>query len=283
MSVIKQLIVTAVLASMAASVWAAPVPVPSAVPQAAPQDGEKIKAADDANTAFTPLVMPEEAAGRGISLSGEAKLYQLEPGRYKLGCGCVLVHTEEPISITTCRADITTRAGATIVIGTKKEVTRVLNLSDRKHDSVRIVFGKNHIPLNPGEEIAVVSAGASDVDKAATEYVIRYRNVQEVAVSPDYVALLFEFSLADAMKHCLIFKQLHESPRQEDRKLLDEIIKTAAAVNTVFAKSRSRYAHKEEEAIAAEQFSHPALKKKQLERMRLVLKYPAAAGQSGSP
>lgn len=273
MSIYKPLLLSAIFASMLTSVSAAPVAVPGSVPAMPAPDREKINAAADANSQYTPLVLPKDAAERGISLSGEAKLYRVDQGRYKLGCGCILVHTEKPLFLNTCRADIMARPGATIVVGTKKEVTRVLNLSDRKRDSVRIIFGKNHISLNPGEELAVVSAGASNVDKAATEYVIRYRNVQEVSVSPEYVALLFEFSLADAMKHCLIFKQLTESPQQEDKGLLNEIIKTAAAVNTM-TKSRGKYTHGgEEAAIAAEQYDHPELKKKQLARMRLVLKY----------
>jgi hypothetical protein len=118
-----------------------------------------------------------------------------------------------------------------------------LNLSDRKHDSVRVLFGKNHVSLNPGEELAVVCAKASNADKAATEYVIRFRNAQKLNVSPDYTAVLFEFSLADAMKHCLIFKQLSESTCKCDKALLNEIVKTAAAVNTMYHHARAEYTH----------------------------------------
>ena len=216
---------------------------------------EKIPAANDANTSFTPLLLPDDAKQIGISLSGEAKMYRIEQGRYRLGCGCIMVHTEEPIYINTCRANIFAKAGSTIVVGAKKDATRILNLSDRKHDSVRVLYGKNHISLNPGEELAVVGANADAADKAANEYVIRYRNAQALTPSADYKALLFEFSLGDALKHCLIFKQLRESPRQEDRVLLKEIVKTAAAVNSMYSKNtyqpygnglvkpREQYAH----------------------------------------
>ncbi len=206
------------------------------------KDTEKIPAASDANTSYTPLMLPEDAAQRGISLSGEAKLYRQEQGHYKLGCGCILVHTEEPIYISTCRANVFADAGSTIVIGAKADATRILNLSDRKHDSVRVIFDSNHVALNPGEELSVVGAKADDADQKANEHVIRFRNAESIAVSPEYKALLFEFSLADAMKHCLIFKQLSSSPAQEDKKLLSEIIKTAAAVNTMY-KKRDKYTH----------------------------------------
>lgn len=215
-------------------------------PVLAVSNQEKIPAASDANAAFTPLLLPEDAAQSGISLSGDTKMYRTAQGKYQLGCGCALIHTEEPIYINTCRANVFARAGATIVIGAKNDATRILSLSDRKHDSVRVIFGKNHISLNPGEELAVVSSNASNADKAANEYVIRFRNAQTVSVDPEHKAVLFEFSLGDAMKHCLIFKQLRESPREQDHALLQEIIKTAAAVNTMFVKSREKYGHGEQ-------------------------------------
>ncbi|MBX9688849.1 MAG: hypothetical protein K2X27_19225 [Candidatus Obscuribacterales bacterium] len=217
----------------------------------AAKNKEIIPAAVDANAEFTPLILKESSPERGISLSGQTELQELKKGHYKLSCGCALIHTEEDVFIETCRAKIYARKGASIVIGAKTDVTRVLNLSDRKHDSLRVVFEKNHISLNPGEELAVVSSTASNADKAANEYVIRYRNAQTIGVSPKYKAVLFEFSLSDAMRHCLIFKQLTESPRPADKELLKEIIKTAAAVNTMFSKSRPEYKRESEQAFVA--------------------------------
>lgn len=234
----------------------------SALPLSAAENDEKIPAAADANQQFTPLVLPEDAAQTGISLSGETKMYRIAPAHYELSCGCALVHTEQAIEIKTCRAEVLVRPGASIVIGAKKDATRILNLSDRKHDSVRVIFSGKHISLNPGEELAVVAASASEEDHAANEYVIRYRNAETIAVSPEYKALLFEFSLGDAMKHCLIFKQLSSSPRAQDKLLLSEIIKTAAAVNTMFAKSRDKYGHGDDDSSKTDSGRKLASRKK---------------------
>jgi hypothetical protein len=231
-----------------------------------------IKPSPDANTAFTPLVLPRDAAQRGISLSGEAQLYRLEPAHYRLDRGCILVHTEETIAITTCFATILVRKGATIIVSIKNDVTRVLNLSDRKRDSVRIIFSKNHISLSPGEELAVAGSRIENADSAAMEDVIRYRNVQKVPVCPKCVALYFEFSLLDAIKHHLIFRQLSESNRVEDKALLAEIIKTAAAVDTIFEKSRDKYKHSKDKASAPVQENQPQRKRKMSARATELLK-----------
>jgi hypothetical protein len=229
----------------------AQMPSPGHIPETGKPDQKKIQAAADANTSFTPLVLPKDAAEHGISLSGEAKLTRLSNSHYQMGCGCILVHGESEMLVDTCRAKVLIRKGATIVLSAKKDVTRVLNLSDHKRDSVRVMFGKNFVALNPGEELGIVSASASDIDKAATEYVIRFRNAQKLVVSPEYRAVLFDFSLADAMKHCLIFRQLSQSPRLQDKALLADIIKTAAAVNTLFAKSKGDYTHGDNTTIAS--------------------------------
>ena len=250
MSLSARLSALLVLLSLTGSAALAQMPSPGHIPEATNPDHEKIRPSADANTNFTPLVLAKDAAERGISLSGEAKLCRRGDGRYQMGCGCILVHADEQMSVSTCRAELLIRRGATVVLSAKKDVTRVLNLSDHKRDSVRVIFGKNFVPLNPGEELGIVSASASDIDKAATEYVIRFRNAQKLAVSPDYTAVLFDFSLADAMKHCLIFKQLSQSPRVQDKTLLAEIVKTAAAVNTLFAKSKGNYTHGDSSTVA---------------------------------
>lgn len=241
----------AVLTSMSpALAQRAPVAVPGAVPITAAPDSEAIPPSPTANANYTPLILAKEAKQRGLNLSGKAILRSTGKQQYKLESGCVLLHTEESVLLKTCRADISIQEGATTVITANKDVTRILNLSDRKRDSIRVLFGQKHISLNPGEELAVVCDKAPDVEKAANEFVIRYRNAQTIVLPPDMKAVLFEFSLADAMKHCLIFKQLKESPAKEDQALLAEIIKTAAAVNTLLV-SRGPYSHGTDSATTA--------------------------------
>lgn len=222
--------------------FAAPVQMPPAMPYVSGQENEEIPASPTANSEYTPLMLAKDAKERGISLSGNAKLCNTGKQQFKLESGCILLHTEEPVFIKTCRADISILKGATIVVSATKEVTRILNLSDRKRNSIRVIFGKRYVPLNPGEEINVVCSKAPDADKASVEFVIRFRNAQTISITPDMKAVFLEFSLSDALRHCLIFKQLRESSDPADKVLLDEIVKTAAAVNTMFV-GRGPYTH----------------------------------------
>ncbi|MBX9568705.1 MAG: hypothetical protein K2X77_07410 [Candidatus Obscuribacterales bacterium] len=196
------------------------------------------------NSTYTPLIIPADALARGISLSGDAKLYRIADAHYRMGCGSCLIHAEAPMRIETCRTSIFIREGASIVICTRKDVTRVLNLSDRHRDSVRVLLDKYHLNLNPGEEVGIVGAQAEQPEKIATETAIRYRKATTTKAA-GYNIVVFEFSLADALKNCLIFKQLTDSKSPVDKVLLSEIIKTAAAVNTMFDKSHGKYTNGE--------------------------------------
>lgn len=256
MSFVSQLFVFASVAALAAAPAASALNIET---QIKVKDNEKIAAASDALAAYTPEAL-SDSAEHALKLSADTIITRVDQSHYNLNQGCILLHTEEASFIQTRRAAIAAKSGATIVVSAKDEVTRIMNLSDRKRDSVRVIFGQHHISLNPGEELAVVCANAPDIDKAANEFVIRYRNAQRIAVSPEYNAVMFEFSLADAMRHCLIFKHLSESPSAEDHALLKEIIKTAAAVNTMFSKSRDKYAHGDIQVASKQSSGHVALK-----------------------
>ncbi len=196
------------------------------------------------NTSYTPLIIPADALARGISMSGDAKLYRIADSHYRMGCGSCLIHADGPMRIETCKTSILIREGASIVICTRKDVTRVLNLSDKHRDSVRVLLDKHHLTLNPGEEVGIVGSQAEEPEKIATEKSIRYRKATTTKAA-GYNIVIFEFSLADALKNCLIFKQLTESKSPVDKVLLSEIIKTAAAVNTMFDKSHGKYTNGE--------------------------------------
>lgn len=198
------------------------------------------------NSTYTPLIIPADALARGISMSGDAKLYRIADSHFRIGCGSCLIHADAPMRIETCRTSILIRKGASIVVCTRKDVTRVLNLSDRHRDSVRVLLDNYHLTLNPGEEVGIVGAGAERPEKIATETAIRFRKATTTKAA-GYQIVVFEFSLADALKNCRIFKQLTDSKSPVDKVLLAEIIKTAAAVNTMFDKSHGKYTNGEPE------------------------------------
>jgi hypothetical protein len=192
------------------------------------------------NDSYSPLLLPQEAAIRGIGLSGKAKVRQAGDNRYKMSCGCVMITSSAPVQVDTCRVQVFAKANTSFVLHADEKVSRVLNLSDRAKDSLKVMVGDNHIVLNPGEEMSVGGKELSDAAQLTPSANIKYRRPQLVNASGTKV-LIFEFSLADALKQCVIFRQLRQSPLEADQKLLKEIVKTAAAVNTMFGKSREKY------------------------------------------
>ncbi len=202
------------------------------------------------NLNFTPLMLRQTAQQRGISLSGQARLYELSPDQYRLSGGCVFMQTNAPMRIDTCRCSIFAAAGSAIVVHVDKNVTTVLNLHDRKQDSVRVVFGKNYLSLNPGEELGLMGSSVANPEQVAAGPRIGFRRTRVLENTGDMKVVLLEFSLADALKHCKIFRQLKQSPFEIDHKLLSQIVKTAAAINTMYAKSREAYGHGEKPPVS---------------------------------
>jgi len=195
------------------------------------------------NLKFTPLVLSSAASLRGLELSGTARLYERESNHYYLSSGCVLLNTAAPTRIDTCRVSIYAKANSSVVVHAEDDITRVMNLSDRHRASVRIVLGKNFIELSPGQEMGVIAGGRKDPKQLVTGDVLGYRKLQVVPVGDKQKIVLWEFSLDDALKQCYIFRQLRQSPDNVDHKLLDEIVKTAAAVDTMYKKTREAYTH----------------------------------------
>ncbi len=212
---------------------------------------------------YCPLVGGEKAALRGIKLSGKAQLFEQDQLHYRIGCGCALIQcNSETLRIDTCHAQVFAKRGAAFVVDNggansmdtapQKErssgvaalpdsITRVLNLSDHERDSVRVVLGNRHISLNPGEELIVVRGTRGQADRLIQYSSIKFRRPTVTPLDENMQIVVFEFSLGDALKNCAIFTSLSASPLDSDHKLLNDLIKTAAAVNTMFAKNREKY------------------------------------------
>jgi len=197
----------------------------------------------DLNKHLTPLLLAKEATQHGISLSSTAQLYEKASNNYRMVNGCVLINTETDMQVETPVATVYAKAGTAFVVHNKDNVTRVMNLHDSVRHGVQVVLDKRYINLNPGEELGVVRRDLPNGQVAASGPSVGYRRARNFSVGDNYRVFVFEFSIADALKHCVIFKQLRESQSAGDQQLLTEIVKTAAAVETMFDKSREKYIH----------------------------------------
>ena len=190
--------------------------------------------------AYTPLLVQGEAAVRGITLGGDAKMSQIEPHSYKMSCGVAMITCIAPSTVEVCSTKVLANAHTTFVIDTRTNAVRVLNLNDRKKDSLKVLIGSNHLVLNPGEELVLLSKEADVAEVMAACTGVKFRRPQLVQADGARIMVL-ELSLSDALQHCVIFQKLKNSPDPSDHKLLSEIVKTAAAVNTMYSKSREKY------------------------------------------
>lgn len=181
----------------------------------------------DLNRHLTPLLASSDAGLRGISLSSTAQLYETEANKYRMTRGCVLINAGADMQVETPVTTVYAKAGTSFVVHNDANVTRVMNLHDRARHSVQVVIEKKYINLNPGEELGVVRTDLPNGQVAASGPNVGYRSMRGIPVADGYRVYVFEFSIADALKHCVIFEQLRESNAEADKFLLTEIVKTA--------------------------------------------------------
>lgn len=181
----------------------------------------------DLNKHLTPLLLSGEALQRGISLSSAAQIYETAANKYRMTKGCVLINTNADMQLETNVTTVYAKAGTSFVVHNESNVTRVMNLHDRVRHGVQVVIDKRYINLNPGEEIGIVRNDLPNGQVAASGPSVGYRRMRTIPVGDGYRVYVFEFSIADALKHCVIFQQLRESKEVVDQQLLGEIVKTA--------------------------------------------------------
>ena len=189
------------------------------------------------NTHYTPALLPEKAAQRGICLSGDASLNELGPNHYRMSCGMVLIDTDVPMQIDTHRGSIHTKAHTAVLIYKNHEAIRVFDICDKARNGVQVKFGKNLVNLNAGMEAALVDKSLPNPTQVAICPTVGYRQPKVLSVNDKENLVILEFSIVDKLKHGKIFTQLRESPVAQDHKLLGQIEKTAAALNTMFHKN----------------------------------------------
>lgn len=198
---------------------------------------EKLVSEPILNRHYTPALLPEKAAQRGICLSGDAHLNEIGPNHYRMSCGMILIDTDVPMQIDTHRGSIFTKAHTAVLIYKNKEAIRVFDICDRARNGVQVKFGKSVINLNAGMEAALVDKSLPNPTQVAICPTVGYRQPKVLSVNDKENLVLLEFSIVDKLKHGKIFTQLRESPVAQDHKLLSQIEKTAAALNTMFHKN----------------------------------------------
>jgi hypothetical protein len=192
------------------------------------------------NQHFTPLILPAKAQLRGICLSGDAHLTEVGPNHYRMNCGCILVNTLVPMQVDTCKGSVRAKAHSVFVIYKDKDALRVFDFHDRARNSIQLVTGQIIANLSPGIEGALLDQSFKQPESVVICPTVGYRRPQVIPLDNKQNLVVLEFSIVDKLKHGKIFTLLRESPSAQDHKLIGEIEKTAAALNTMYKKRDGR-------------------------------------------
>lgn len=173
----------------------------------------------------------DQAAARGLRTTGETELVTTGSNQYRLEKGSVLAHKSGALALQTPHGSVQISSGAAVLVIVEPELTRVLDLFDSHVGSVKVMAGEKTFKTAPGAQITIVSAGKQeDVPHLLLKDGIRRRQVRVVPATSGWFVVSDEFSIVDAvMKHELLHR-IHTSEDQESKRLMENILKTAAAL-----------------------------------------------------
>lgn len=217
-----------------------------------------VYAADDKiNRHFTPVPIPCRNKVRGLVLSGRAEMIKIRTDgsatvggkpikwhcKFLLSSGTVLITAEKtPILVKAGTTVVFMDIGSTAVIYSGKNATRCANLTDKHQGSIKVMFGKHFLDLDPGREVVLVKdEGKQDLRFAAVRDDIGWQDLQQAKVGGLSV-FSCKVSGKDILKVWEIYRQLTESPLTEDHSLRDQLVKTVAALDNMYDKRVGPYA-----------------------------------------
>jgi hypothetical protein len=189
---------------------------------------------------FRPLEVPAGAVLRGLSLSGRGVMHEVQPHQYKLESGCAMLQTDGAAQVEAGPGIATISANTTAVVHVDGDATRFVNLTDHRRHSMRVSFGKHFVDMDPGFELVLVKGEHLDPKALATQEHIGFKDMRQMCT--DHLCVfLFRVSAADVITHCKIYRQLAQSPLDVDRVLREQLIKSVAALETMYNKRKGPY------------------------------------------
>lgn len=206
------------------------------------------------NDNLTPIDIPGGSHLRGLSLSGNARLTKVGANgsadlaglhaewvaQYHMSVGCALLHGYSPTLVEVGPAVVYIASGATAIAHSDNDAARVVNLTDKHRQSVRVVFHRHFIDLEPGQELVLVPTESKDAKAVAVQQDIGWKEMQ-YAVMDNMIAFVYRASTADMMEKCRIYRQLAQSTCPEDKRIREQIFKTVAALETMYNKKKGPY------------------------------------------
>lgn len=182
-----------------------------------------------------PLLSREVSAARCLFVS-EPEI-SCEDDSVVLQSGSAIIDARRPMTLLLPEARIELKKGAVIKVYARSGFYEVINLVDDGRDSVSLHVCKRHLSLGPGQE-ARFSVSPDAVSRHIKDGCGRRTEKDQSCCT--YSIKVNEVSTAGLLKHDPIGRQIYRSSSGADRRLVERILKTAAAL-AFWTKAKTPY------------------------------------------
>jgi hypothetical protein len=168
-----------------------------------------------------------------LRISNDNAVQQVDKWMYRLDDGTAILHPLEDIVIMTPQTKAYIARHAVVLIEVDQGRTNILDLHDAKMRSVRAVSGAKEVVLSPGAGAAFGQTG--NFEQQLMRDGLARRKVRIWADEVGRSAMTYEFSTVQAYSTRGLLSELAQSSERSDKRAMDEIVKTAAALSLATA------------------------------------------------
>jgi hypothetical protein len=152
-----------------------------------------------------------------------------------LASGDALVEASEPTVINCFNNKLYMSPGTVALLSNRDGVFKVINLYEIHCGSIKILIGKKHFNLCVGQEV-LIGKDITSSNCLANDLPIGRRRTRNIKLKNGLELVRSEYSHVSLMQqHDLLSKLMH-SPKKDDQKLADKLIKMAACITQTTSK-----------------------------------------------
>lgn len=184
--------------------------------------------------AFTPMAA-------NIRLGKGSRIEETGNNSYRLVSGTALIEAADEMTVQLGNASIHLTKGATVAVYTDGTTSGVQDLCDLGVGKVFFVADKKYLSLRPGQEAVLTVGPSTGVGHKIAADQLGRRRMKVVPIQEATHLVTSEFSLVDHMNKNHLLKGLRSSPEKHDQKLMNSILKSAAALSLTVDRSHGPY------------------------------------------
>lgn len=167
--------------------------------------------------------------------------------------GNVLLSPEQDIVVSTHKGKVYIGSGTTVFLTECGNNVVVYDLVQSKPKQISVVVGRDRLIMKPGQMLVLTEQNINDFEKLeANCHAVAYHNARPLDLDNGTVnAFVANFSIPSAMVTIQPLKRLIISKNEEDKSLLDKLMKSAVLAGDLRVPQQTR--NKSSVALSAEQ------------------------------